>query len=401
MNSNLRFAAIDIGSNAIRLLFSRIIENELKPHFLIKESLIRMPLRLGKDSFNAGEISEANCKKFLNTMIGFKNLMDAYNPMNYRACATAAMRNAKNGKDLARIVELKAGIKIDIINGAEEAAMILSKNINQHIKKEKSYLHIDVGGGSTELTSIVNGQTKNSKSFSIGSVRLLEGKVSKKSWNDMKEWIKSNTNSVTGIKAIGSGGNINKIASMLGKKKGEYVPYNGIKILLKKIEALNLILDATHLCDTSFWETMKNYNGPIWASHNNCRKFVNHNRQFSDEQIKELINRDAVIGVALDAWMMVPNWVRGESTPKSMGVTLRQMIDNIDHICQLSGDALHVGIGTDLDGGFGKEQTPSDLETIADLQKVPQMLADKGFDKEDIDNIMHQNFISFLRRVWG
>ena len=237
MKSNLRFAAIDIGSNAIRLLFSRIIENELKPHFLIKESLIRMPLRLGKDSFNAGEISEENCKKFLNTMIGFKNLMDAYDPMNYRACATAAMRNAKNGKDLARIVELKTGIKIDIINGAEEAAMILSKNINQYLKKEKSYLHIDVGGGSTELTFIVNGQIENSKSFSIGSVRLLEGKVSKKSWNDMKEWIKNNTNSILRIKAIGSGGNINKIASMLGKKKGEYVPYNGIKILLKKIEA--------------------------------------------------------------------------------------------------------------------------------------------------------------------
>ena len=237
MKSNLRFAAIDIGSNAIRLLFSRIIENELNPHFLIKESLIRMPLRLGKDSFNAGEISEANCKKFLNTMIGFKNLMDAYDPMNYRACATAAMRNAKNGKDLARIVELKTGIKIDIINGAEEAAMILSKNINQHLKKEKSYLHIDVGGGSTELTFIINGQIKNSKSFSIGSVRLLEGKVSKKSWNDMKEWIKNNTNSILRIKAIGSGGNINKIASMLGKKKGEYVPCNGIKILLKKIEA--------------------------------------------------------------------------------------------------------------------------------------------------------------------
>jgi len=237
MKSNLRFAAIDIGSNAIRLLFSRIIENELKPYFLIKESLIRMPLRLGKDSFNAGEISEANCKKFLNTMIGFKNLMDAYDPMNYRACATAAMRNAKNGKDLARIVELKTGIKIDIINGAEEAAMILSKNINQYLKKEKSYLHIDVGGGSTELTFIVNGQIENSKSFSIGSVRLLEGKVSKKSWNDMKEWIKNNTNSILRIKAIGSGGNINKIASMLGKKKGEYVPYNGIKILLKKIEA--------------------------------------------------------------------------------------------------------------------------------------------------------------------
>ncbi len=172
------------------------------------------------------------------------------------------------------------------------------------------------------------------------------------------------------------------------------------KELLKKIEDLNLILDATHLCDQSFWETMKIYNGPIWASHNNCRKFVDHNRQFSDEMINELVSRDAVIGIALDAWMMVPNWVRGESTPESMGVTLHQMIDNIDHICQLSGDSLHVGIGTDLDGAFGKEQSPSDLDTIADLQKVPLMLSKKGYNEEDISNIMNQNFIKFLKRAW-
>lgn len=172
------------------------------------------------------------------------------------------------------------------------------------------------------------------------------------------------------------------------------------KELLKKIEELNLILDATHLCDISFWETMDVYNGPVWASHNNCRKFVNHNRQYSDEQITELVSRDAVIGIALDAWMMVPDWVRGESMPESMGVTLKQMIDNIDHICQLSGDSLHVGIGTDLDGAFGKEQSPSDLDTIADLQKVPQMLAARGYSEEEIDNIMHQNFINFLQRVW-
>jgi len=172
------------------------------------------------------------------------------------------------------------------------------------------------------------------------------------------------------------------------------------KELLKKIENLNLILDATHLCDQSFWETMKVYNGPVWASHNNCRKFVDHNRQFSDEMINELVGRDAVIGIALDAWMMVPNWVRGESTPESMGVTLHQMIDNIDHICQLSGDSLHVGIGTDLDGAFGKEQSPSDLDTIADLQKVPLMLSKKGYNEEDISNIMNQNFIKFLKRAW-
>ncbi len=172
------------------------------------------------------------------------------------------------------------------------------------------------------------------------------------------------------------------------------------KELLKKMEELNLILDATHLCDQSFWETMNVYNGPIWASHNNCRKFVPHNRQFSDEQIKELIGRNAVIGIALDAWMMVPNWVRGTSTPQNMGVTLHQMIDNIDHVCQLAGNANHVGIGTDLDGAFGKEQSPGDLDTIADLQKVPTLLEKKGYSKNDIKNIMHQNFITFLQNTW-
>ena len=172
------------------------------------------------------------------------------------------------------------------------------------------------------------------------------------------------------------------------------------KALLKKIEELNLILDATHLCDVSFWETMKLYNGPVWASHNNCRKFVNHNRQYANEQINELIQRDAVIGIALDAWMMVPNWERGKSTPENMGVTLEQMIDNIDHICQLAGNSSHVGIGTDLDGAFGKEQAPADLDTIADLQKVPLMLAKKGYSESDIENIMSKNFINFLQKVW-
>lgn len=172
------------------------------------------------------------------------------------------------------------------------------------------------------------------------------------------------------------------------------------KALLKEIERLDLILDATHLCDQSFWETMDNYTGPVWASHNNCRALVNHNRQFADEQIQELIQRNAVIGIALDAWMMVPNWVRGQSTPESMGVTLQQMIHNIDHICQLAGNALHVGIGTDLDGGFGKEQGPSDLDTIADLQKIPNLLSERGYSSLDIENIMSKNFIRFLQSTW-
>ena len=143
------------------------------------------------------------------------------------------------------------------------------------------------------------------------------------------------------------------------------------------------------------------YNGPVWASHNNCRELVDHNRQFSDEQIKELISRDAVIGVALDAWMMVPNWVRGKSTPKEMNVTLEIAVDNIDHICQLAGNTDHVGIGTDLDGAFGKEQSPYDLDTIADLKKIPDLLTKRGYTSSGIEKIMNQNFINFLRKVWS
>lgn len=173
------------------------------------------------------------------------------------------------------------------------------------------------------------------------------------------------------------------------------------KDLLKKIASLGLILDATHLCDQSFWETMKIYNGPVWASHNNCRAFVDHNRQFSDEQILELIQRKAVIGIALDAWMMVPNWIRGVSTPKEMNVTLDLMVNNIDHICQLAGNSNHVGIGTDLDGAFGKEQSPEDLETIADLQLLPEKLKKKGYNSNDIENILNKNFLNFLRHTWS
>ncbi|MGB5204048.1 MAG: membrane dipeptidase [Eudoraea sp.] len=173
------------------------------------------------------------------------------------------------------------------------------------------------------------------------------------------------------------------------------------KELLKEIARLNIILDTTHLCDESFWETMKAYHGPLWASHNNCRALVNHNRQFSDEQLIELIRRGAVIGIALDAWMMVPKWVKGESTPESMGLTLEHMADHIDHICQLAGNSLHVGIGTDLDGGFGREQSPADINTIADLQKLPNLLYKRGYNNKDIENIMHANFIRFLRKTWS
>ncbi len=172
------------------------------------------------------------------------------------------------------------------------------------------------------------------------------------------------------------------------------------KALLKEMERLNIILDATHLCDDAFWDAMELYNGHVWASHNNCRALVDHNRQFSDEMIKVLLQKDAVIGMPLDAWMMVPDWIRGKSTPKEMDCSLRTMVDHLDHICQLAGNALHVGMGTDLDGAFGTEQSPYDLDTIADLQKVPGLLATKGYTTKDIENVMHGNWLRFLRKAW-
>lgn len=169
--------------------------------------------------------------------------------------------------------------------------------------------------------------------------------------------------------------------------------------LLKRMDALNMILDVTHLCDDAFWHALDIYKGHIWASHNNCRKIVDHNRQFSDEMILALAERGAVIGVALDAWMMVPNWVRGKSTPKEMGCTMEIMADNIDHICQLTGSADHAAIGSDLDGAFGREQCPYDLETIADLQKIVDILQNRGYSDTDIEKIANGNWIRIMRQA--
>lgn len=173
------------------------------------------------------------------------------------------------------------------------------------------------------------------------------------------------------------------------------------KELLKEMEGLNMILDATHLCDDAFWDAMDLYDGAIWASHHNCRSLVNHNRQLSDEMIKVLIQKKAVIGGALDAWMMIPNWERGKSNPIKMNCNLDKMIDQMDHICQLAGNTLHIGIGTDLDGAFGKEQCPYDLETIADIDKVPDLLLKRGYTEMDCQNIMQGNWLRILRETWA
>ena len=170
--------------------------------------------------------------------------------------------------------------------------------------------------------------------------------------------------------------------------------------LLREMERLGLILDVTHLCDDSFREALDHFHGPIWASHSNCRTFVPGDRQFDDDHIRELIARGGVIGVAFDAWMLVPGWARGTTTPQGAGVTLQTVADHIDHICQLAGNARHCGIGSDLDGAFGREQCPSDVASIADLARLPGLLAARGYASDDVDRVAHGNFIEFLRRAW-
>lgn len=171
--------------------------------------------------------------------------------------------------------------------------------------------------------------------------------------------------------------------------------------LLKEMERLNMILDASHLCDESFWEAMDAFGGRVWASHSNCRALVPRDRQFTDAQIKLLIERGAVIGAVFDGWMTMPGWKRGGSKPAEAGFTLERMVDHIDHISQIAGNASHCGLGTDLDGAFGRERCPADVDTIAALQKLPGILYNRGYKESDAIGIMHGNFVRFLRESWN
>ena len=169
--------------------------------------------------------------------------------------------------------------------------------------------------------------------------------------------------------------------------------------LLPVMDELGMILDVTHLSDQSFWEALELFDGAVLASHNNCRALVPGERQFSDDQIRALIERDAVIGASMDAWMLYPDWVRGETSPEVVG--LDAVVDHMDHVCQLAGNARHAALGTDLDGGFGKEQCPHDLETIADLQNIPDLLRGRGYREEDVRAMMYGNWLRLLRAAWG
>jgi len=212
-----KYAAIDIGSNAMRLLIANIIEEENKPTQFNKSHLIRVPIRLGQDAFTVGEISEENEERMIKAMQAFKLLMEVYKVEKYAACATSAMREAYNGKDLVEKIAKESTIEIDIIEGKTEAAIIANSDLESYIKKEGHYLYVDVGGGSTEFTLFSNGKQVVSKSFKNGTVRLLNNMVTDSVWEEIEKWIKIHTQHLENVEIIGSGGNINKIFKMSGK----------------------------------------------------------------------------------------------------------------------------------------------------------------------------------------
>ena len=225
MLSIKKYAAIDIGSNAVRLLISSIIEQKDQPTKFKKTSLVRVPIRLGADVFLNGEISKENEQRMLDTMTAFKLLMKSHKIVKYKACATSAMREADNGKEIVKLISKKAKIDIDIIDGEEEAAIIAATDLHSYIKEDKTYLYVDVGGGSTEFSVIHHGNTVASKSFKIGTVRLLNDIVKKEAWSELEQWIKVNTKGYDASDLIGSGGNINKIFKISGKAMGKPLTY--------------------------------------------------------------------------------------------------------------------------------------------------------------------------------
>lgn len=225
MLSIKKYAAIDIGSNAVRLLISNIIEEKGKPVQFKKNSLVRVPIRLGADVFIKNKISKENTQRILDTMLAFKLLMKSHKVVKYKACATSAMRESKNGKKIVDLVLEHAGISIDVIGGEEEAAIIAATDLNKFIDGNKTYLYVDVGGGSTEFTVIHRGEQVASKSFKIGTVRLLNDMVKKEAWEELQDWIANSVKPYDKIDVLGSGGNINKIFKISGKAMGKPLTY--------------------------------------------------------------------------------------------------------------------------------------------------------------------------------
>jgi len=235
----LRYAAIDIGSNAVRLLIADIIETEKETSFK-KNTLIRVPLRLGDDAFIDKKISVKKADELLKTMIAFRNLIEVYKVSDYRACATSAMREAENGAEIVERIKNEANIVLEIVEGQSEANIIYSSHIEQTLERKKNYLYIDVGGGSTELSVFCEGKMEASKSFPIGTVRMLDNADTDESWDDIKDWIKTYSKQYPNLTGIGTGGNINKLFKMSDEKDGMPLNFIKLKELYNYINAFSL-----------------------------------------------------------------------------------------------------------------------------------------------------------------
>ena len=242
----MRFASIDIGSNAVRLLLCNVYEKGGEPFFK-KSELIRMPLRLGDDAFRYKKISQGKVMQLCKTMKAFKQLIEVFEAVDYRACATAAMREAANGNDIIRLVKQTSGIEIEIVDGKTEAQIIYSNHIAEHLERGQSYLYIDVGGGSTELTLFSDDHIVASQSFNVGTIRFLQEQVNKETWTGFKEWIRAQTAPYKTLTGIGSGGNINKLVKMSGKKDNKSMTYDKLKELHEYLEHFTLEERITEL----------------------------------------------------------------------------------------------------------------------------------------------------------
>ncbi len=223
----LRYAAIDIGSNAVRLLIADI-SNHGKSITYKKNTLVRVPLRLGDDAFLDQYISPKKEKDLLHSMKAFRHLLEVYHVDKYRACATSALREAKNGGELIRLIKEETALEIEIIDGQQEASLIYANHIEENLDQHKNYLYIDVGGGSTELSLFINRQPIASRSFNIGTIRMLDNQDRAETWEEMKNWLKTATKEVKNLAAIGTGGNINKLFRLSGEK--EHLPLSFIKL---------------------------------------------------------------------------------------------------------------------------------------------------------------------------
>jgi len=242
-----KYGAVDIGSNAIRLLVVTVIEQEGRETIFKKTSLVRVPIRLGADVFLSGEISEDNAIRIIDAMKAFQLLMKVHSIKRFRACATSAMREASNGNEIAARINKESGLKINIIDGNDEAAIIASTDLKTLIQDDKVFLYVDVGGGSTELTIFANGHSVTSKSLKLGTVRLLNERVDEGKWQEMEEWIKEEARKFDTISMIGSGGNINTIYKKSGKKIGKPLTYSYLSSYYKKLKSLTFEERITEL----------------------------------------------------------------------------------------------------------------------------------------------------------